>query len=90
MRPWPVAHTLLEGQRVKVWAGQAADLTATAEPGAVIATDKEALYVACGEGTIFKMTELQPAGKKRMSAADYLRGSACEIHEGTRFEADGQ
>ncbi|MPN55036.1 Methionyl-tRNA formyltransferase [bioreactor metagenome] len=90
MRPWPVAHTLLEGQRIKVWAGQAVELTTADEPGTVIATDKEALYVACGGGTVLKMMELQPAGKKRMSAADYLRGGACEIHEGTRFETDGQ
>ncbi|HAZ59275.1 MAG TPA: methionyl-tRNA formyltransferase [Trichococcus sp.] len=90
MRPWPVAHTLLDGQRIKVWAGQAVENSTTHDSGTVFATDKEALYVACGEGTVFKMTELQPAGKKRMSAADYLRGSACEIHEGTRFETDGQ
>jgi len=90
MRPWPVAHTLLDGQRIKVWAGQAVQATTADEPGTVIATDKEALYVACGEGTVFKMTELQPAGKKRMLAADYLRGSACDIQEGTRFETNGQ
>ena len=90
MRPWPVAHTLLDGQRIKVWAGQAVAQNAPDEAGTVIATDKDALYVACGEGTVFKMTELQPAGKKRMPAADYLRGSACEIQEGTRFDADGQ
>ena len=32
------------------------------------------LGVVAGEGTVLEVTELQPAGKKRMPAADFLRG----------------
>ena len=37
------------------------------------------LYVSCGDGVCLEITELLPAGKKKMSASDYLRGnSVCE------------
>ncbi len=87
MRPWPVAHTLLDGQRIKIWDGEETADKTSAAAGTVIAKDKDALYISCGEGTVFKLKELQPAGKKRMLASDYLRGSATEIAEGTRFDA---
>jgi methionyl-tRNA formyltransferase len=88
MRPWPVAHTLLDGQRIKIWDGEGTADKTSAAAGTVVAKDKDALYISCGEGTVFKLKELQPAGKKRMLASDYLRGSATEIAEGTRFDAN--
>ncbi len=45
-----------------------------AEPGTIL-SDGRSLLVACGGNSCIEITELQPAGKKRMSAADYLRGA---------------
>lgn len=33
------------------------------------------MTVACGDGTSIKITELQPAGKRRMTASEFLRGA---------------
>ena len=49
--------------------------------GAVIAAaDKKGISVVCGDGQILRITELQAAGGKRMSAAAYLLGHP--IHAG--------
>ncbi|NEX19653.1 methionyl-tRNA formyltransferase [Thiorhodococcus mannitoliphagus] len=70
--PWPVAHTQLEGTTLRIWEA-AADLerTATEPPGSVTQADKRGIEVATGRG-ILRITRLQPAGKKPMSAGDYL------------------
>ena len=49
-------------------------------PGQVLETDKAGIYVKCGQGCL-RIEELQLEGKKRMAAADFLRG--CQITEGT-------
>lgn len=49
--------------------GDAAD----ALPGTILAADAAGLIVACGDGAL-RITCLQPEGKRRMAAADFLRG----------------
>lgn len=84
MRPWPVAHALLEGERCKVWQAAAVEEKTDKSPGSIVRIGKDTLYVACGGGTVLKVTELQPAGKKRMSVRDFLNGI-----DGTTFESVG-
>jgi methionyl-tRNA formyltransferase len=53
----------------------------------VLGIDKErGILVGTGDGVLL-ITELQEAGKKRMSAAEYLRGHS--IAEGEFFSDDG-
>ena len=42
-------------------------------PGALI-TEREHLHVACGAGTLLELLEVQMEGKRRMPAAEFLRG----------------
>ncbi|WNS79771.1 methionyl-tRNA formyltransferase [Domibacillus sp. DTU_2020_1001157_1_SI_ALB_TIR_016] len=82
--PWPVAYTTLNEAVVKVWksektAGQ------SGAPGTVIALEEDGIVIATGSETALKITELQPAGKKRMSARDYLRGSGSFLQAGAVF-----
>jgi methionyl-tRNA formyltransferase len=63
------ARTALDGLEVTIWrahpvAGTAAAGTVTADGG---------LWIACGEG-VLEVSELQAAGKRRMPAAEFLRG----------------
>ncbi len=81
MQPWPTAYTFLhrEGQppiRLIVCKAVAAGTsgTTTEPPGTLLGGDGHGLYVAAGGGTKVKVLELQPAGKKRMSAVEFLRG----------------
>lgn len=42
-------------------------------PGRIFAVTNDAIYVKCGRG-LLRIEEIQKAGKKNMSAADFLRG----------------
>ncbi|MBK1702662.1 methionyl-tRNA formyltransferase [Thiococcus pfennigii] len=69
--PWPVAETRLGQTTLRIWEAYAVDTTADATPGAVVATGRDGVEVATGEGRL-RITRMQPPGKRPMSAADYL------------------
>jgi len=73
--PAPVAFTSLNGKILKLYRAEVC--AEGGIPGEVIASDKNGLKVAAGSGSLL-IKELQPAGKKRMAAADYLRGNPVE------------
>ena len=72
--PWPAAVTTLGDKRCKVFSTVVLDQKTDAAPGTVLTAGKEELTLACGEGTVLGIVELQPDGGKRMKAVDYLRG----------------
>ena len=72
--PWPTAVATLGDKRCKVFKTVVPEDRTDAAPGTVLAAGKEGLSVACGEGTVLRLEEIQPDGGKRMKAADYLRG----------------
>ena len=45
-----------------------------AEPGTIVEANKKGIAVACGDGKLLRILELQPQGGKRMPAAAYLAG----------------
>ena len=73
--PWPGAYTFLEanGQRrmIKILGGAVLDVAGV--PGTVVSTSKEGIVVAAGNGS-FCITTLQPEGRKRMTAHEFLTG----------------
>jgi len=84
LNPWPVAHTTLEGERVKLWrarpwsgavpAAAAGGSSQPAEAGSCLGSEKgKGLLVATGDGVLL-VQELQPAGSRRMSADEFLAG----------------
>ena len=72
--PWPVATTMIEGKRFKIYAVRPVEKTTNKEPGTFLAVTKEGLEVACGGGKVLVITTLQAEGGKRMAAPDYFRG----------------
>jgi methionyl-tRNA formyltransferase len=82
--PAPGASTSLRGQSLKVWRVEASAAPAAGvAPGSVIAAAREGIVVACGNG-LARIVELQPAGRRRMSAADFLAGRT--VAPGDRFD----
>ncbi|MFL0470987.1 methionyl-tRNA formyltransferase [Priestia sp. 179-F W1.4 NHS] len=77
LHPWPVAYTTADGQVMKIWWGE--KVSASSKPGTVLSLEEDGFVVATGNETAIKVTELQPAGKKRMDAAQYLRGTSVEV-----------
>ncbi|MFK2878140.1 methionyl-tRNA formyltransferase [Rhodanobacter hydrolyticus] len=69
--PWPGSDAEIAGERVRVWAARAVEHPHVADPGAVIDAGREGIAIACGEGAL-RITALQRAGGRRISAADYL------------------
>jgi len=76
--PKPGARTLADGKWLKVVAGEVLANTAHKTEGEIIAL-KEGLDVVCGDGCVYRITELQPEGKKTMRAVDYLRGAKVSV-----------
>jgi methionyl-tRNA formyltransferase len=83
LHPWPVAFTLLKGSVLKIWQSKKIPVGKNAEPGTVIRIENDGIVIATGNETAIKITELQPSGKKRMSAEQYLRGAASDLTIGT-------
>ena len=82
MYPWPVAHTLWQGERFKIYEATLAD--GTGKPGEILEVGKKHLVVAAGEGAISLQT-VQPAGKPKMSIADFLNGAGRNLAVGDKF-----
>jgi methionyl-tRNA formyltransferase len=77
--PKPGAWTQLDALEVKLFRADVAE--GRGEPGTVLTADSR-LLVATGHGAI-DVEEVQPAGKERMSAADWVRGRGAAA--GRRF-----
>src|SRR4051794_10909838 len=75
LHPWPVAYTLVNGKVIKVWWTEKVASKASGEAGEILELLKDGILVKTGNETAIKITELQPAGKKRMSAEQMLRGA---------------
>lgn len=71
--PWPVAYGLQGEAPLKVWRAVALSESAPAAPGTVVAAGAAGVDVATGKG-LLRILEVQPAGGRRLSAADYARG----------------
>ena len=72
--PWPVAAAEIAGERVRVWRAQAlpaSTATAGTAPGGMLGATRAGIDLATAGG-VLRVTELQRAGARRISAADYL------------------
>lgn len=82
MYPWPVAHTLIDNNRFKVY--EVAEVDGSGIPGQIIEKTKKTLVVAAGSGAISLKT-VQPAGKPKMAIADFLNGVGRNLQVGDSF-----
>lgn len=76
--PWPCASMTLDGKNVKVYRTAVGGETALAA-GKIAEAGKQGLAIACGDGLLLRILELQAEGGKRMAAADYLRGHPVQV-----------
>ncbi|WP_029420573.1 methionyl-tRNA formyltransferase [Alicyclobacillus macrosporangiidus] len=74
LRPWPGASAQVDGGALKVWrTAPATAVEVPAEPGVVRMFPDVGVAVRCADGWL-RMDEVQPAGRRRMPAADWWRG----------------
>ncbi|MCR4340572.1 MAG: methionyl-tRNA formyltransferase [Gemmatimonadaceae bacterium] len=74
--PRPAAFTTANGSEVKLFHPSLAD-GLSGNPGQTLEDGNE-LVVACGEGAV-RISEVQPAGRRRMAAGDWTRGRAVVV-----------
>lgn len=73
--PYPGAHSLWNGRRLKIFKAKALNHSSSSEaPGTILSAQSEQLEVKCGSG-ILRIEELQLEGKRRMSSAEFMRGN---------------
>jgi methionyl-tRNA formyltransferase len=80
--PRPGAYTALRGAEVKLFGARLAE-NAAGQPGEVLAASADGLLVAAATGAVL-IAQVQPSGKKRMGADEWLRGRGVSV--GQRFE----
>ncbi|MBE6456078.1 MAG: methionyl-tRNA formyltransferase [Alphaproteobacteria bacterium] len=76
--PYPTAYTLYKGERIKIFTAVAMDEITDKSAGTILDED---LKIACGNGTVLKVLTLQRAGKKMMSASDFMKGNSLTVGE---------
>ena len=72
-QPWPGAYTHFRGKNLKLVAVKPAQALQEIAP-AELRVSGDALLTGCGKGTALQLFEVQPEGKKAMSARDFLSG----------------
>nr|WP_325194397.1 methionyl-tRNA formyltransferase [uncultured Oscillibacter sp.] len=78
--PWPCATTdVISGEAIKLYAVTETGEATEARPGTIVAATKRGIDIACGDGRLLRITELQAQGGKRMTAAAYLAGHPIQL-----------
>ena len=76
LAPWPGAYTSFQGKNLHIWRAEAVPEAGGSglAPG-TISTEGGRLAVACGEGTLLVLHEVQLEGRNRLSARDFVNGA---------------
>ncbi len=81
-QPWPGAFTSFRGRILNIWEARVetasvADTSVVTPGELIVAGDR--LFVCCGQASTLELLLVQPEGKKRMRARDFVHG----YHPGT-------
>lgn len=77
--PWPSAAAEIDGIRCKIIRTALTGETTTKTAGTFVQADKKGMKISCGNGEVLEILELQPDGKKAMTAAAFLMGHPIKI-----------
>jgi methionyl-tRNA formyltransferase len=70
-QPWPGAFTTFHGKNLHIWTAEPVERKV---PQGELAIDADLLIAGCGGNSALELREVQPEGKKRMSALDFVHG----------------
>ncbi|HXE91710.1 MAG TPA: methionyl-tRNA formyltransferase [Terriglobales bacterium] len=72
-QPWPGIYSTFRGKQLAIQRARVAEGFSSLTPGE-LHVEGERMLVGCGEGTVLELLDVQPEGKKRMAARDFLHG----------------
>lgn len=72
-QPWPGCYTVFREKKLTIQAARPQPANFQQSPGSV-KIDGDRLFGTCGDNSVLELLEVQPEGKRRMSAGDFLRG----------------
>jgi methionyl-tRNA formyltransferase len=78
-QPWPGAWTVLGAKKLAVHRMLPTEVhgARTGQPGELL-IEEGTIFAACGDGAWLELVEVQPEGKRRMTAGEFLRGHALQ------------
>ncbi len=82
--PWPVCHTTLDGETIRVWKAERQTGNAQTPPGTLLDVSKDGIVVATGDG-LLRLIELQLPGGKCLPVAALLNSKADWLTPGKQF-----
>jgi len=77
-QPWPGAWMMLGGKKLAVHRMLPTEVRGKARLPGELLVEEGTMFAACGEGTWLELVEVQPEGKRRMTAGEFLRGHPVE------------
>ncbi|MEE4242015.1 MAG: methionyl-tRNA formyltransferase, partial [Desulfopila sp.] len=80
--PWPSAYTFLDGMRYRLFSPEVVHKDGDEPAGTILSATQNGIVVATGNQSLL-VAELQPEGKKRLTAASFLCGHS--FPSGGRF-----
>lgn len=85
--PWPVSYFEINGELIKVWQAEAIEKEHNKPVGTILQANKHGICIATSNGSL-NMIQLQPAGKKTMSAQDLLNSRQSWFVVGEKINTD--
>lgn len=82
--PWPIAHTSWQGQNLRIWQAKAIAQDHTVSPRTLLSASRIGIDIATGEG-VLRLLQLQQAGGKVLSVADFYNAKHDALIVGERF-----
>jgi methionyl-tRNA formyltransferase len=79
--PFPICYTSLNNLAIKIWSVRINDNITVKSAGSIVDINKNIISVACGDGTILDLLEIQLPGKKQIKVADFLLGYKISIDQ---------
>ncbi|MDX6694349.1 MAG: methionyl-tRNA formyltransferase [Blastocatellia bacterium] len=80
-QPWPNAYTTYQSRRLVIRRAAAERASHQFKTGEIIEAHGDSLVVACGSESLLRLLEVQPEGKRLMSARDFVNGARVSVGE---------